>query len=228
MALDDGAEPRGRPQADPGRSCRRPREPARFLLEAEITGGLEHPGIVPVYGLGQYDDGRPYYAMRFIHGDSLRTPSRRLPRGRPRADRDPGRAITGAAPAARPVHRRLRRDGLCAQPRRAPPRPEAGRTSCSASSARPWSSTGAWPSRWTDMRRSRGPGPAATRSGRSRPRSSGGRSRRLAGSAFGTPQFMSPEQAAGDARRSGPGQRRLQPGRHALLPADRPAPVPGR
>jgi hypothetical protein len=24
---------------------------ARFLLEAEITGGLEHPGIVPVYGL---------------------------------------------------------------------------------------------------------------------------------------------------------------------------------
>jgi len=25
----------------------------RFLLEAEITGGLEHPGIVPVYGLGR-------------------------------------------------------------------------------------------------------------------------------------------------------------------------------
>ncbi len=43
----------------------------RFLLEAEITGGLEHPGIVPVYGLGQYADGRPYYAMRFIRGDSL-------------------------------------------------------------------------------------------------------------------------------------------------------------
>ena len=44
----------------------------RFLLEAEITGGLEHPGIVPVYGLGQYADGRPYYAMRFIRGDSLK------------------------------------------------------------------------------------------------------------------------------------------------------------
>src|SRR4051794_19208012 len=29
----------------------------RFLLEAEITGGLEHPGIVPVYGLGTYGDG---------------------------------------------------------------------------------------------------------------------------------------------------------------------------
>ncbi len=45
---------------------------ARFLLEAEITGGLEHPGIVPVYGLGTYADGRPYYAMRFIRGDSLK------------------------------------------------------------------------------------------------------------------------------------------------------------
>jgi serine/threonine-protein kinase len=44
----------------------------RFVLEAEITGGLEHPGIVPVYGLGTYADGRPYYAMRFINGDSLK------------------------------------------------------------------------------------------------------------------------------------------------------------
>jgi tetratricopeptide (TPR) repeat protein/tRNA A-37 threonylcarbamoyl transferase component Bud32 len=45
---------------------------SRFLLEAEITGGLEHPGIVPVYGLGTYADGRPYYAMRFVRGDSLK------------------------------------------------------------------------------------------------------------------------------------------------------------
>src|SRR4029077_19260301 len=44
----------------------------RFLLEAEVTGALEHPGIVPVYGLGYYGDGRPYYAMRFIRGDSLK------------------------------------------------------------------------------------------------------------------------------------------------------------
>jgi serine/threonine-protein kinase len=44
----------------------------RFVLEAEVTGGLEHPGIVPVYGLGTYGSGRPYYAMRFIKGDSLK------------------------------------------------------------------------------------------------------------------------------------------------------------
>jgi WD40 repeat protein/serine/threonine protein kinase len=49
-----------------------PESRSRFLLEAEVTGGLEHPGIVPVYGLGQYADGRPYYAMRFIRGDSLK------------------------------------------------------------------------------------------------------------------------------------------------------------
>ncbi len=45
---------------------------ARFLLEAEVTGRLEHPGIVPVYGLGTYADGRPFYAMRFIQGGSLK------------------------------------------------------------------------------------------------------------------------------------------------------------
>ncbi len=45
---------------------------ARFVLEAEVTGGLEHPGIVPVYGLGTDAGGRPYYAMRLIRGDSLK------------------------------------------------------------------------------------------------------------------------------------------------------------
>ena len=44
----------------------------RFVAEAEITGGLEHPGVVPVYGLGADAAGRPYYAMRFIKGDSLK------------------------------------------------------------------------------------------------------------------------------------------------------------
>jgi WD40 repeat protein/serine/threonine protein kinase len=44
----------------------------RFVLEAEITGSLEHPGIVPVYALGQSPDGRPFYAMRFVKGDSLK------------------------------------------------------------------------------------------------------------------------------------------------------------
>ncbi len=48
-----------------------PRIRSRFVAEAEITGHLEHPGVVPVYGLGCYEDGRPFYAMRFIQGVSL-------------------------------------------------------------------------------------------------------------------------------------------------------------
>ena len=63
---------------------------ARFLLEAEITGGLEHPGIVPVYGLGTYADGRPYYAMRFIRGDSLKDAIERSTRTKA-LKTDPGR-----------------------------------------------------------------------------------------------------------------------------------------
>ena len=43
----------------------------RLVIEGEITGGLEHPGIVPVYGLGHFEDGRPFYAMRFIKGENL-------------------------------------------------------------------------------------------------------------------------------------------------------------
>jgi serine/threonine protein kinase/Flp pilus assembly protein TadD len=45
---------------------------SRFVLEAKITGGLEHPGIIPIYGLGRDDDGRPFYAMRFVRGNSLK------------------------------------------------------------------------------------------------------------------------------------------------------------
>jgi serine/threonine-protein kinase len=66
---------------------------ARFVLEAEITGSLEHPGIVPVYGLGQYGDGRPFYAMRFIRGDSLRNAADRFHRGEERRERGRGLAF---------------------------------------------------------------------------------------------------------------------------------------
>jgi tetratricopeptide (TPR) repeat protein/tRNA A-37 threonylcarbamoyl transferase component Bud32 len=45
---------------------------ARFEMEACVTGSLEHPGIVPVYSYGRHSDGRPYYAMRFIRGRSMR------------------------------------------------------------------------------------------------------------------------------------------------------------
>lgn len=43
----------------------------RFLREAAVTGRLEHPGIAPVYGIGEDSAGRPCYSMRFIPGETL-------------------------------------------------------------------------------------------------------------------------------------------------------------
>ena len=58
---------------------------ARFLLEAEITGNLEHPGIVPVHARGLGRDGLPYYAMRFVKGENLKEALDRFHKPRPGA-----------------------------------------------------------------------------------------------------------------------------------------------
>ena len=44
---------------------------ARFEREARITARLEHPAIVPIYDGGRDAQGRPYYVMRKIAGDTL-------------------------------------------------------------------------------------------------------------------------------------------------------------
>jgi serine/threonine-protein kinase len=45
---------------------------ARFLREARITGQLEHPGVVPIYEVGQRpEDRQPFYTMRFVRGRTL-------------------------------------------------------------------------------------------------------------------------------------------------------------
>jgi serine/threonine-protein kinase len=71
------------------RHADRPGSRARFVFEAEVTGRLEHPGIVPVYGLGTYSDGRPFYAMRFIKGHTLDQAIQRFHEA-DRAPREPG------------------------------------------------------------------------------------------------------------------------------------------
>jgi eukaryotic-like serine/threonine-protein kinase len=44
----------------------------RFLKEAQVTGQLEHPNIVPVYELGRRkEDDHPFYTMRFVEGRTL-------------------------------------------------------------------------------------------------------------------------------------------------------------
>ena len=43
----------------------------QFRVEAEITGRLDHPGVVPVYSMGEDWDGRPFYVMPLVKGVEL-------------------------------------------------------------------------------------------------------------------------------------------------------------
>ena len=48
-----------------------PAERAGFIEEAQITGQLEHPNIVPVHELGHDEQGRPYLTMKRVQGRTL-------------------------------------------------------------------------------------------------------------------------------------------------------------
>lgn len=43
----------------------------RFVEEAQIGGQLQHPGIAPVYELGQFADKRPFFSMKLVKGETL-------------------------------------------------------------------------------------------------------------------------------------------------------------
>ncbi|MEZ4320141.1 MAG: serine/threonine-protein kinase [Myxococcota bacterium] len=43
----------------------------RFLREARMTAGLQHPGVIAIHALGVLPDGRPFYTMPEIRGDEL-------------------------------------------------------------------------------------------------------------------------------------------------------------
>ena len=68
----------------------------RFLAEAAATAQLVHPHIVPVYEVGDID-GRPFFSMQFIEGETL---SERLARG-PMDQREAAEMI---AKIARAIH----------------------------------------------------------------------------------------------------------------------------
>jgi serine/threonine protein kinase/WD40 repeat protein len=78
-----------------------PQRARHFQFEAEITGRLDHPGVVPVYGLGCDAKGRLYYAMRFVQGDNLQQAIDQFHRVYP-----PGRGHVGRGNA---LHKLIRR-----------------------------------------------------------------------------------------------------------------------
>lgn len=43
----------------------------QLLSEARVTGRLQHPGILPIYGTGFTEDDRPYFAMKLVRGQTL-------------------------------------------------------------------------------------------------------------------------------------------------------------
>jgi len=48
------------------------RKLGRFLEEAQVTGQLDHPGIVPVHELGLDGEGQVYFTMKLVKGEDLR------------------------------------------------------------------------------------------------------------------------------------------------------------
>jgi tetratricopeptide (TPR) repeat protein/tRNA A-37 threonylcarbamoyl transferase component Bud32 len=167
---------------------------ARFVREAEITGGLEHPGIVPVYELGRYRDGRPYYAMRFIEGESLReaigryhAEGRRLSPGERSLELRGllGRFVDACNAVAYAhsrgvIHRDLKPANIMLGP--------FGETLVVD---------------WGLAKPSAPPDPAGSPEGGPGPSAAGGEEDTLPGVPVGTPQYMSPEQAAGEPGKVG-------------------------
>ncbi|MBK8268827.1 MAG: protein kinase [Planctomycetes bacterium] len=43
----------------------------RFMEEAQVTGQLQHPGILPIYEFGLQEDQRPFFTMKLVKGRTL-------------------------------------------------------------------------------------------------------------------------------------------------------------
>ena len=176
-----------------------PTSRARFLIEAEVTGRLEHPGVVPVYGLGKCEQGRPFYAMRFVRGQSLKEAVESFHS----ADRGPGRNPAERTLALRQLLGRF--IDVCHAIAYAHSRGVLHRDLKPANILLgPYGETLVvdWGLAKVVGRDDPAPQPAAEMT--LRPASQSGSSETMAGSAIGTPMYMSPEQAEGRLSQIGP------------------------
>src|SRR6266516_480379 len=68
----------------------------RFRREAEAAARLDHPNILPIYEVGEYDDGLPSFSMKFAAGGNLHEAA-------PALHREPRRIVALMAKVARAV-----------------------------------------------------------------------------------------------------------------------------
>jgi WD40 repeat protein len=73
----------------------------RFYLEAEAAAGLDHPGIVPIFEVGQHE-GQHYFSMGFVEGRSL---AQKVANG-PLPPREAAALLVKVAEAVAYAHRR--------------------------------------------------------------------------------------------------------------------------
>ena len=71
-----------RAEGDPGATELDSQRAGRFLEEAQVTGQLEHPGIIPVHEMGLDAQGRLFFTMRLVKGITLREVFERARAGR--------------------------------------------------------------------------------------------------------------------------------------------------
>ncbi|HEY8376968.1 MAG TPA: serine/threonine-protein kinase [Nannocystis sp.] len=57
---------------------------ARFVGEVRIVGSLEHPNVVPIHDVGLDPDGRYFFVMKYVEGDTLGQVIERLRAGDPK------------------------------------------------------------------------------------------------------------------------------------------------
>lgn len=167
----------------------------RFIDEAQLTGQLEHPNIIPVYELGIDEQGEMFYTMKFVKGTTLDDVLRGI-----RAGRKEHRKIS-ARRAADGLPESLRRDRFRPLEGRGPPRPQAGKhhDRCLRRGARARLGAGEKPHRWPPRNAPpQGADLAADAAARSAPPDDLRGFETMHGLIVGTPPYISPEQARGE------------------------------
>jgi tetratricopeptide (TPR) repeat protein len=161
----------------------------RFKVEARAAAALDHPGIVPVYDIGEVGP-RPYYTMPVVEGGSLRA---RLAEG-PIAPNTAARLLAQLADAVQHahdrgvIHRDLKPENVLLQSIGAPTAAsEGGGFAPNSADER----TATLTPRLSDFGLARAVIPGADAATHT-------------GSLLGTPSYMAPEQATGDNLRVGP------------------------